>query len=142
MDEEEAREAAAMIESAKAQHEALMRQQEIIRLTIDEHRRAKETIENLAAKSPGEDVLIPIGADVLIHATISENRNAVIGVGADVSFERSPDESGKMMDVRVDDLNRALQRVSERVEQTEQSMQKLSEEIQKFYSQAAQSEGR
>ena len=141
MNEEEAREAVAMLETAKAQLEALMRQQEIIKLTIDEHRRAKETVENLAAKSPGEDVLIPIGADMLIHATISENRNAVLGIGAGVSFERSPEESGKAMDIRIDDLNRALKRVTERVEQTESSMQQLSEEIQKFYSQTAQSEG-
>ena len=142
MNEEEAREAVAMLETAKAQLEALTRQQEIIKLTIDEHGRAKETVENLAAKSPGEDVLIPVGADMLIHATISENRNAVLGIGAGVSFERSPEEVGKAIDIRIDDLNRALKRVTERVEQTEKSMQQLSEEIQKFYSQATQSEGR
>ena len=141
MNEEEAREAVVMLETAKAQLEAFVRQQEIIRLTIDEHRRAKETIERFAQGTPGEDVLIPIGADALIHAKISENRNAVVGIGAGVSFERSSEEAGKVIDVRIDDLNRALQRVTERVEQTEQSMQKLSEEVQKFYSQAETQNG-
>lgn len=136
MNEEEAREAIAMLETAKAQLEAFVRQQEIIRLTIDEHRRAKETIERFAKGVPGEDVLIPIGADSLIHATISDNRNAVVGIGAGVSFERPSEEASKIIDVRIDDLNRALQRVTERVEQTELSMQKLSEEVQRFYSQA------
>ena len=136
MNEDEAREAVAMLETGKAQLEAFARQQEIIRLTIDEHRRAKETIERFAEGSPGEDVLIPIGADSLVHAKISENKNAIVGIGAGVSFERSSDEAGKIIDVRIDDLNRALQRVTERIEQTELSMQKLSEEVQRFYSQA------
>jgi prefoldin alpha subunit len=141
MNEDEAREAVSMLETAKAQLEAIMRQQEIIRLTLDEHKRAKETIERFATGTPGEDVLIPIGADALIHATISENRNAVVGIGAGVSFEQSSEQAGKMIDARIDDLNRALKRVSERVEQTEQSMQQLSEEVQKFYSQAGPQEG-
>ena len=49
MDENEVREAATMIETAKAQLEALARQQEIIRLTTDEHKRAKDTIDRVRA---------------------------------------------------------------------------------------------
>ncbi|UCE92014.1 MAG: prefoldin subunit alpha [Methanobacteriota archaeon] len=135
MNEDETREAVAMLETAKAQLEALMRQQEILRLTLDEHKRAKETMERFASGTPGEDILVPIGADSMVHATISENRNAVISIGAGVSFERPSEEAGKMIDLRIDDLNRALQRVVERVEQTELSMQQLSDEIQKAYSQ-------
>ena len=141
MNEDEAREAVAMLETGKAQLEAFVRQQEIIRLTIDEHRRAKETIERFAEGTPGEDVLIPIGAESLVHAKISENKNAVVGIGAGVSFEQSSEEASRILDLRIDDLNRALQRVTERVEQTELSMQKLSEEVQKFYSQAGDQKG-
>ena len=132
MDENEAREAVAMIETAKAQLDALARQQEIIRLTVDEHSRAKATIEKLAAGEAGEEVLVPIGADSFIHAKISDNKDAVIGMGAGVSFQRPPEEAMKMLDARMDELNRAMRKIAERAEQTELTVQQLSEKVQQF----------
>ena len=136
MDENEVREAAAMIETAKAQLEALARQQEIIRLTTDEHKRAKDTIDRVAAGEPGEEVLVPIGADSFIHARISDNRNAIVSVGASLSFQRTPEEAAGILDARIDELNRALRKVGDRMEQTEASVQQLSEQIQQFYAQS------
>lgn len=136
MDENEAREAAAMIETAKAQYEALMRQREIIGLTIDEHARAKDTISRVATGNPGDEILVPVGAEAFIHARISEDKNAVIGVGANVSFQRSPEEAEKLLSARIDELNRALHKITERAEQTEMTVQQLSEKIQTYYSQS------
>ncbi len=135
MDEAEARDAAAMIESAKAQHEALMRQQEIIKLTVDEHSRAKDTISLVASGKPGDDILVPIGAESFIHARISEEKSAIVGVGADVSFQRSPEEAQKLLGARIDELNRAAHKIGERIEQTELTVQQLSEKVQEYYSQ-------
>jgi prefoldin alpha subunit len=136
MDEAEAREAAAMIETAKAQYEALARQQEIIRLTIDEHSRAKETISRVAAGTPGDDILVPVGADAFVHARVSEEKSAIIGVGASVSFQRSPEDAEKMLAARIDELNRALRKIAERAEQTELTIQQFSDKIQEYYSQS------
>ena len=140
MDENEAREAAAMIETAKAQLEALARQQEIIQLTVDEHSRARETIQRMAAGDPGDDVLVPIGADSFIHAKVSDNKAAVVGVGANVSFERTAEEAGKMLDARIDELRRAMHKIGERMEQTESSIQQISDRIQAFYMQQGESQ--
>ncbi|HUU06839.1 MAG TPA: prefoldin subunit alpha [Thermoplasmata archaeon] len=134
MDEAEARESAAMIESAKAQYEALMRQQEIIRLTVDEHSRARDTISMVASGKPGDDILVPIGAESFIHARISEEKSAIVGVGADVSFQRPPEEAQKLLGARIDELNRAAHKIGERIEQTELTVQQLSEKLQEHYS--------
>ena len=142
MDENEAREAAAMVETARAQLEALARQQEIIRLTIDEHSRAKDTITMISAGAAGEDVLVPIGADSFVHAKISDNKNAVIGIGANVSFQHAPEEAAKLLDARIDELNRAFNKISDRMEQTEQSAVQLSEKVQRFYAQSEAEQGR
>jgi prefoldin alpha subunit len=136
MDESEARDAAAMIETAKAQYEALMRQQEIIRLTIDEHSRAKDTISRMAAGAPGDEILVPVGADSFVHARVSDEKSAIIGVGSSVSFQRSPEDAEKMLAARIDELNRALRKIAERTEQTELTIQQLSEKIQEYYSQS------
>jgi prefoldin alpha subunit len=138
MNEDEARETAALLENAKAQLEALGRQQEIIRLTIGEHKRARDTVAKMADAEPGEEVLIPVGAEVFVYARVSENKNAVLPAGADVSFQRDPEEARKALDDRMDELNRAMNKVSERAAQTEAAMQQLSEKLQQFYSQAGE----
>jgi prefoldin alpha subunit len=141
MDENEAREAAAMVETARAQLEALARQQEIIRLTIDEHSRAKDTITMISSGVAGEDVLVPIGADSFVHAKISDNKSAVIGIGANVSFQHTPEEAAKLLEARIDELNRAFNKITDRMEQTEQSAAQLSEKVQRFYAQSEAEQG-
>lgn len=122
-----------MLENARAQLDALMKQQQLIQLAIEEHVRARETIKALAKGSPGDEVLVPIGADSYVYARISDNRNAIVGVGAGTSIRRTPEEAEKIMDSKIDDLSRAFKTVGERAAQLEAAVQELSERIQRQY---------
>jgi len=128
--EQKLREDYTMLENAKAQLEGLVRQQQLIQLTVDEHVRARETIKSLAKGTVGDEILIPLGADSYIHAKISENRDAVVGVGSGVSLRKTADEAEKILDSKIDDLSRAFKTVSERASQTEAMIQDLSEKVQ------------
>lgn len=128
--EQKLREDYTMLENAKAQLEALMRQQQLIQLAVDEHVRARETIKSVAKGAAGDEILIPLGADSYIHARISENRDAVVGVGSGVSLRKTADEAEKILDSKIDDLSRAFKTVTERASQTEAMIQDLSEKVQ------------
>jgi prefoldin alpha subunit len=131
--ERQFREDYAMLESAKSQLDALGKQQQLIQLAVEEHVRARETIKALTKGNPGDDVLIPIGADSYIHAKISDNRNAVVGVGASTSIRRTPEEAEKILDEKLDELSRAFKAVSDRAVKLEEMVQGLSEKIQEQY---------
>ncbi|MEM0343414.1 MAG: prefoldin subunit alpha [Thermoplasmata archaeon] len=122
-----------LLENARAQLDALIKQQQLIQLAIEEHVRARETIKALAKGSPGDEVLVPIGADSYIHARVSDNRNAIVGVGSGTSIRRTPEEAEKIMDSKIDDLSRAFKTVGERAAQLEAAVQELSEKIQRQY---------
>lgn len=128
--EQNLRENYALLENAKAQLEALMRQQQLIQLAVDEHVRARETIKSISKGTAGDEILIPLGADSYIHARISENRDAVVGVGSGVSLRKTADEAEKILDSKIDDLSRAFKTVTERASQTEAMIQDLSEKVQ------------
>lgn len=136
VDEQSFRESYSMLETAKAQLEALMKQQDLIQLAVEEHVRARETVKALAKGNPGDQVLVPLGADSYIHATISDNRDAIVGIGSGVSVRKTADEAEKVLDVRIDDLSRAFKSVSERAQQTEQAIQELTEKLQAMQQQA------
>ena len=131
--EQQVRESYMMLESAKAQLEGLAKQQELIQLAVEEHVRARETIKEIAKGAAGDDVLIPLGADSYIHAKISDNKDAIVGVGAGISIRRSPEEAEKILDTKIDDLSRAFKSITDKAAKTEAMVQELSEKVQAQY---------
>ena len=136
-DEQAFRESYMMLETAKAQLEALLKQQDLIQLAVEEHVRARETIKAMSKGSPGDEVLVPLGADSYVHARISDNRDAIVGIGSQVSVMKSNEDAEKVLDLRIDDLSRAFKSVSERAQQTEQAIQELTEKLQDMQQRAA-----
>ena len=122
-----------LLENAKAQLDTLMKQQQLIQLAIEEHVRARETIKALSKGSPGDEVLVPIGADSYIFARVSDNKSAIVGVGSGASVRRTPEDAERIMDSKIDDLSRAFKMVGERAAQLEAAVQELSEKIQRQY---------
>ena len=130
VDEQKLRETYVMLESAKAQLEGLVKQQELIQMAVEDHVRARETMKAVAKGAPGDEMLVPVGADSYIHAKISENKQTVVGVGAGVSLRRSPEEAEKMLDAKIDDLSRAFRSVADKAAQTEAAIQELTDKVQ------------
>ncbi|MCJ7463783.1 MAG: prefoldin subunit alpha [Thermoplasmata archaeon] len=131
--EQQVRESYMMLESAKAQLEGLAKQQELIQLAVEEHVRARETIKEIAKGAADDEVLVPLGADSYIHAKISDNKDAIVGVGAGISIRRSPEEAEKILDTKIDDLSRAFKSITDKAAKTEAMVQELSEKVQAQY---------
>jgi prefoldin alpha subunit len=131
--EEALNENIAMMDLAKAQMEGLARQQELLQLAIEEHSRAKETIEHLAKRGPGEDILVPVGADSFIYADVSDTRDAIVGVGSGVAIRRAPEDAAKILQAKMEDLSEALHKVTEKASELDGVIQQLSQKIQEQY---------
>lgn len=139
--EQQLRDNYVMLETAKAQLEGLAKQQQLIQMAVEEHVRARETIKQMAAGTPGDEILVPLGADSYIHAKISDSRDAVVGVGSGVSTRKTPEEAEKILDSKIDELSRAFKAVTEKAARTEAMIQELTEKVQAQYDQL-QSEGK
>lgn len=134
-EETDLRENMMRLETAKAQLEGLAKQQELIQLAIEEHVKARETVKSLAKSVPGDEMMIPIGADSYIYAKASEKKDVTIGVGSAVSVQRGAEEAEKILDARVEELAQAFQKVADMAAQTEGAIQELSDKVQRQYEQ-------
>ena len=139
-DETAIREDLMRLETTKAQLEALVKQQEVIQVAIEEHVKARETVKNLAEQEPGNEVMVPIGADSYIYARTSETKDVVVGAGSTVSVQRTAQEAEKILDSRIEELSQTFKKVAERVAQADAAIQQLSAKIEEQYAemQAAQ----
>ena len=121
------------LELSKAQLENLSRQQELIRGSLEEHLRAKETAEAFSKAEKGEEVLVPAGAGVFLHAKIGDVKSGIANIGAGAMMERDLPDIAKILDSRIEELKAAAQEMDEQAEKISYAIEQLSAEAQQQY---------
>jgi prefoldin alpha subunit len=101
------------IESGKKQLEALLQQGRMAETALVEFATTIEVLEQVKKNKPGTEILVPIGGDSFIKATLKDNQNVIVGVGAKVSVEKSPDEAIKTLKERSEELSKTLAKIRE-----------------------------
>ena len=93
-----------MLESAYG--DIAQRQNFLERMLVDS-RTAVETIKGIAAAS-SEDVLIPVGAGVLLRSAPPKVDKVLVNIGANVMVEKTRDEATSFMEARGKELEQSL----------------------------------
>lgn len=130
MSEDELRQAIGEIEIYKGQLTNLARQEEILRVSLQEYLRARETLVRYKDMKEGNEILVPIGADTFIFAKSSDTKKAMIGIGSDVIIDKGIDDALKIVDDKIEELRNGSRNVAERMMKTEEAAQTLSLKIQ------------
>lgn len=133
MSEQELRQAVAEIEAYKGQLATLACQEEILRISLQEYMRAKETLLRFKDLNEGKEILIPIGGDTFIYATVSDSKKAMIGIGSDLIVDRNMDDAVKSLDDKIEQMREGTKKVAERMTETEQVAQALSMKVQEEF---------
>jgi|YelNatPaOPRAMG01_1025707.scaffolds.fasta_scaffold02451_4 prefoldin alpha subunit len=133
MSEEQFRQTISAIDLSRAQLENVARQQEIVRASIDEHLRAKETLAQYSKVGENEELLVPIGAGVFIHAKAGDRKSCIASIGAGVLMEKEIAEVERILDSRIEELKKAATELDEQAEKITFAIEQLSKEARKQY---------
>jgi prefoldin alpha subunit len=133
MNDDELRQAMAVLESYKAQLEAMTQQTQYLRLSLDECVRSRDTLKAFSQAKEGDDVLVPLGASSYVSAKATASRNAVIGIGSNVSIDMDIDEAAKFMDESVTEIKEALGKITSSMQEMDGKAQNLAAAIQQEY---------
>ncbi len=133
MNEQEMRQAMGTLEAYKAQLEAINEQGQLLQMSLEDHSRAKDTLEAIAKGKPGEEVLMPVGGGAYVYASIVRNGRVLVGVGTGVSIDKPMEDAIATVDARIGELMDALKKVSESRTVVESKMQQLSQIVQQEY---------
>ena len=133
MNEQELRQAMSAIEAYKAQLEAVNEQSQLLQMSLEDHSRAKDTLEAVAKGRPGEEVLMPIGGGAFIYATIAKTDRALVGAGSGVSIDRPMEEAVAAVNTRIGELMDALKKVGESGTVLEAKIEQLTQAVEQEY---------
>jgi prefoldin alpha subunit len=133
MDDGEIRRAMAALETYNQQLESLGRQVQILRTSIDDVVRARETLRALKEAREGDEVLLPIGGSSYVNVVISDRTRAVTNVGSRVSVEKDLDEALEYTIGTGDELSAMLKDATETMVEIENLAQELTAAVQNAY---------
>jgi prefoldin alpha subunit len=133
MNEQELRQAMGTLEVYKAQLEAVAEQQQLIQMSLEEYSRAKDTLTEFAKAPENGQLLVPIGGNSYVYATVADNTTCLVGVGSGITVEKSIEESVQLMTVRVQEMLDAMKKMNETRNTMEMKSAQLQQIVQEEY---------
>jgi prefoldin alpha subunit len=141
MGEAEFRTAVAALDTGRAQLESLARQEELVRLSLEEYARARETMLNFRGAGRGAEILIPIGANSFLFGAIGDTERCIVGLGSDVALEDTIPKALERLESRIKQAAQVQQAVAQRIEELEERVAEYQLQAQREY-ERLQREGR
>ncbi len=133
LNDDELRQMLALMETYKNRVEALSRQVNVLRSTLDEVNMANESVKALMEANEGDEILIPIGASSFMNVKVSSNKNIIVGVGSNISVEKTPEEASSYMSANAAELTEALKKTVDALNEVQQALSTVSEAVQMEY---------
>ena len=133
MNDDEFRQAMAALEAYKVQLDAMAQQSNFFKLSLDETMRARDTLKAFAEAKEGDEILVPAGASSFVIATVTSKRKAIVGIGNKVSVDMDLEEAAKFMADSVEEVQDALKKLTEAINEMNARARELSLAVQQEY---------
>ncbi len=131
--EAELRRGLAVLDQYREQLETLAQQQEIVRVSLEEHMRAKETLLRYQQAGKGAEVLMPVGANAFVVAEVKDSTKAFVGVGSDVVLFDDIPKQLERLDVRIKSIGEAMAAIGQRLAELQERAESQSASVQGMY---------
>lgn len=133
VDDNELRQAMAAMESYKERAEALTRQVQVLRVSLEEVTMAADALKAFQNAKEGDEIMVPIGASSFITVKVTSNRNVVVDIGSNISVEKEVDDAINYMEGNGAEISEALKKTADALNETQQTLNNLASAIQANY---------
>lgn len=133
LEDNELRQAIAAMESYKERVEALSRQVQVLRVSLEEVTMSADALKAFKNAKEGDDIMVPVGASSFITVKVTSNRNVVVGIGSNISVEKDIDDAISYMDANNAEIAEALKKSAETLNEAQQALTTISNAVQQEY---------
>ena len=133
MEDAELRQAISVAESYKQRVEALSRQVQVLRVSLDEVTMASNALKAFRDAKDGDEIMVPVGASSFVIATVTSKRKAVVGIGNKVSIDMDLDDAAKYMATGAEEVQEAIKKLNDAIQEMNAKARELSLAVQQEY---------
>ena len=90
---------------------------------------AQDTINGMTKSEKSNEMLVPVGHNTSIFATINDMDRVLVGIGSRVYMETTREDSLRRLNKRLDDLNTATQTYQNNLVKTQQEYTSIRKQI-------------
>ncbi len=130
--EDQIRDLVAKMQAYQGRMEALQQQANLIQASVNDVDSALKAISALEGAGEGHEMLVPIGAGSFVHAIIAKPDKVLVGLGAEISVERSVADARNIFQARRTELEKALAETNGVLNQVAGELMKLQQEAEKY----------
>jgi len=131
--ESDLRRGIAVLDQFREQIEALAQQQEIVRISLEEHLRAKETLTRYREAGRGAEVLVPIGANSFLVAESKDVDRAFVSIGSDLIVVDDITNQIERLDARIKSITEAASAIGQRLGEMQRRAEAQGAAVQDLY---------
>lgn len=123
----------AVLDQFREQMEALAQQQEIVRISLEEHMRARETLLRYREAGKGAEVLVPVGANSFLVAESKDVDKAFVSIGSDLLLYDEIEKQIERLDGRVKSITEAANAIGQRLADLQRRAEAHGAAVQDLY---------
>lgn len=131
--ESDLRRGIAVLDQFREQIEALAQQQEIIRISLEEHLRARETLTRYREAGRGAEVLVPVGANSFLVAESTDVERAYVSIGSDLVVYDDMAKQIERLDARIKSITEAGNAIGQRLADLQRRAEAQGAAVQDLY---------
>jgi prefoldin alpha subunit len=131
--EAELRRGLAVLDQYREQLESLAQQQEIVRVSLEEHMRARETLVRYQQTGKGSEILVPVGANAFLVAASADTAKAFVGIGSDLVVYDDIPKQLERLDARIQSIGEAMGALGQRLAALQQRAETQGAAVQGLY---------
>ncbi|MDE1837142.1 MAG: prefoldin subunit alpha [Euryarchaeota archaeon] len=126
------------LEVFREQLTALVREQELLRVSLESHARARQTLEALENFQKDREMLVPVGAETFVQALPRSTEKVLVGVGHGIVVELERAKALEILARRQDELQKGDQGLAQQLRRVENEVAQLQARLQEVYQEAQQ----
>ena len=131
----------ARLEAYRDQLTALVREQELLRISLESHARARQTLEEFEKFQKDRELLVPVGAETFIQATPRSTEKVLLGIGHGIVVELDRPKALEILGRRNDELQKGEHSLNQQLRRIEIEAAQVQSRLQAFYQQAQMAQG-
>jgi prefoldin alpha subunit len=133
--ETELRRNLAVLDQYREQMEAFAQQQEIVRISLEEHLRAKETLLRYRETGEAAEILVPVGANSFVVVASKDVKKAFVSIGSDLLVHDDIDRQLERLDARIKSITEAANAIAQRLGELQRRAEAQGAMVQNMYEQ-------
>ena len=102
-------------------------------VSLDEVNLAAESLRAFKDAKEGDEILVPVGASTFIPVQVTGNRKVIVGIGSNISVEKDVAESVDYMNANGTEINEALKKSVDALNEAQNGLAAVSNAIQQEY---------